>query len=333
MKRFSIQFMTLFGICCIGVIIFVAALVFLSEKFAGAGDYHIEAQIKTGDAKANNQKIYIDALEKLRNEYANVKTVEMEADVTIEIVKEKSIVKGTGKIKYIAQGNKYKYVCEVSKNLEKEGLMRNVGVLYDENKFYFFDGESKIVSFQDKEEIRIPCAFPNPFLMPIEFLSNDDDSCEGCKVRLQDVKMPPRWSERANSISEIMNITNEVGIHSLVKMKGGELNKIPYNYQVRFVGKSVETMQPTSIARVKEDGSQLVKIVLNDTRNVEGINVKIPHSIEVGANDDTDRMVLRAGFEIKKLKINQPIAEGLLAPNFEDAERFWDSDAKTFVIK
>ena len=333
MKGINMQFMGLFGVCCIGVIIFVITLLFLSEKFAGAGDYQTQISVENTDAEANNRKVYLDVFEKLRNEYSNVKTVELEADVKIDIVKDDSVIKGNGNIKYLAEDNKYKYSCEVSKNLEKAGLMRNVGVLYDGNKFYFFDSESKIISFQNNEETRNPCALPNPFLLPVEFFSSDDDTCEGCKMRLQDLKMPQRWAERANSMSVIMTDDNEVGIHRLIKMKGGKLNNTPYNYQVRFVGETMETMQPVSIARVKEDGRQVVGVVLNDLKKVEGINVKIPHSIGIAASDDTGRVVLNAVFNIKKLKVNQPATNNLFEPNFDGAERFWDSDAKTFVNK
>ncbi|HMS39050.1 MAG TPA: hypothetical protein PKE69_02405 [Pyrinomonadaceae bacterium] len=75
----------------------------------------------------------------------------------------------------------------------------------------------------------------------------------------------------------------------------------------------------------------MAEIVFNDLRTVQGINVKIPHIIEIGARDDTGRIVLRAVFTITNLKINQPASDSLLAPNFTGAEQFWDSDEKKLV--
>ncbi|MCD9188197.1 MAG: hypothetical protein LUM44_17400 [Pyrinomonadaceae bacterium] len=329
MKIFS-KFRILFlGVCLLTVGI-VTALVLSAEKHTGAENYFVHNIEQVNDSSANNET-YINALEKIRNEYSNVKNVEMEANVAIEIIRNNSIVAGTGQIIYIAKDNKYKYSCTISENLQNEGLMRDVYILYNGSKFYFYDPESKIVSSQSSEEVRLPAALPNPFFLPIEFLSNDDDNCEGCKMRLQDVKMPIRWAKRVSSISELTSENSNGTIHSLIQMPGGDLNKIPYNYRVRLVGDSSANLQPISISRVKGNGIPLAELLLNDLRTVPGINVKIPHNVEVGARDETGNLNLKAVFTVTKLKVNQTLDDTLLAPNFAGAEKFWDSDTKTFV--
>jgi hypothetical protein len=202
-------------------------------------------------------------------------------------------------------------------------------VFFNGEKYYFYDRESKIVSYQAAEEVRLPAALPNPFFLPVEYLSNDD-SCEGCKMRLPDVKRPVRWAKRVSSITEISKEINDAGIHSLVQMPGGDLNKIPYNYRVRLMGESAETMQPHSVARVKQDQIPLAEILLKDMRAVQGINIKIPYIVEVLARDETGRATLKATFTITKLKINQAFADSLLSANFAGAESYWNSDEKSF---
>lgn len=330
MKRFIPNFITLFSGSCIAVIILLMALIFLSERFTGAGSYSVKSTPQNNSSTENNE-IYVNALEKVRSEYANVKTVEMEASVKIDIINGNSIITGTGQINYVAQDNKYKYVCTIPENLVNEGLMRNVDILFNGNKYYFYDRESKVVSYQTAEEVRLPAALPNPFFLPIDFIGNEDDSCEGCKTRLQDVKMPIRWAKRADSISEITTETSNGLVHSLIQMSGGNLNKIPYNYRVRLIGESVSNLQPVSIARIKENGIPLVEILLSDLRIVQGINVKIPYIVEVGARDETGNLILRATFTINSLKVNQTLNESLLAPNFVGVEKYWDSDSKAFV--
>ena len=324
------RFITMFGGNCLAVIVFLIALVFLSEIFTGAGGYSIKSTPQNNNSTANNE-IYVNALEKVRSEYANVKTVEMEAGVKIDIISGNSTVTGTGQINYAAQDNKYKYVSTISENLVNEGLMRNVDVLFNGSKYYFYDRESKIVSYQTAEEVRLPAALPNPFFLPIDFVGNDDDSCEGCKTRLQDVKMPIRWAKRADSISEITRENSNGLIHSLIQMSGGTLTKIPYNYRIRLIGDSTNNLQPVSISRIKENGIPLVEILLSDLRTVQGINVKIPYIVEVGARDETGNLVLRATFTINSLKVNQTLNESLLAPSFVGVEKYWDSDSKAFV--
>lgn len=334
MRKFIPKFTALLGGSCFAVAVIIGALIFLSEKYIGAGNDFIYSPSKSSNnLQTNNEnaEIYVSALEKLRGEYANIKTIEMEANVTIEIFKNNSTVSGTGRVNYAAQDNKYKYVCSVSENLQNEGLMRDVDVLFNGTKFYFYDRESKIVSFQASEEVRFPSALPNPFFLPIEYLSNDDDSCENCKMRLQDVKMPIRWAKRVSSISELNTETNNGITHSLIQMPGGDLNKAPYNYRVRLVGETTDKLQPISIARVKENGLPLVEVLLSDLRTVQGMNAKIPYVVEVGARDDAGRLVLKTVFTITTLKINQTFADNLLAPNFAGSERYWDSDKKMFA--
>ncbi len=82
---------------------------------------------------------------------------------------------------------------------------------------------------------------------------------------------------------------------------------------------------------MKEDGIPIVEVILNDLRSTGTFGVKFPHSIEVLARDEKNRVALKAVFTVTTLKINEPVAEKLFAPNFEGAERFWDSDAKGFT--
>lgn len=333
MKSLNRKFIALFGGACLVIVIFVVSLIFLSERFAAAENDYIQPPIKI-NGSSQSDEIYVTSFEKQRLAYLNVKTVDLESDVTIDIYDYNSgkVIKGKGKIKYVAQDDKYRYVCEISENLvEQAGLMRNVDILYTGNKFYFYDHESKIVSSQKKEEQRHPSSMPNPFFLPIEFFSSDNDECKNCKMRLKDLKVLPEWSNRVNSISDITPILSSGGIYNSIKISGGKLDNIPYNYLIKFIGKSEETILPKSIARVREDGGKLFEIILNDHQDVDGIDVEIPYSILITSYDEKGRVNLTADFSTTKLKINQKLESDLLSPKFDGAEKFYDSDAKTFV--
>lgn len=298
MKNLFTGFRVVFFGACLAVIVLFLGLVFLSEKSTEA-EKSFSQLAESGKQSVNgNQQIYLAAFERLRNEYSNVKSIEMEADVKIEILKKDATVSGTGKVKYIAKDNQYKYVSSISENIEKEGFMRDLDITYDGNKFFMFDHQSKILSYQKEEALKMPSALPNPFFLPIEFFSRDDDDCPNCKLRLQEIKSPQKWLERANSISEVRSDKSNQFIHNDVKMSGGVLNNVPFDYLVKFVGHSTETIQLMSITKVKKDGNNLVKIILNDSRRVEGINVEIPYSIQVVAYDETGRVNLVATFDI-----------------------------------
>lgn len=324
------RLITIFGLSCLVGIVFILTLTLFSERFIDAGSQPVKSTEVSSNLLTDNE-VYVNRLEQLRNEYSNVKNVEMDASVVITIINGNSTITGNGQVKYIAQDNKYRYVCTIPENLVNAGLMRNIDVLFNGNKFYFYDSESKIASYQATEEVRLPAALPNPFFFPIDYVGNDDDSCEGCKTRLQDIKMPVRWGKRSTTVSELSTETNNGAVHSLIQMSGGSLNNIPYNFRVRLVGETVNNLQPISISRVKENGIPLVEILLSDMRTVQGINVKVPFAAEVGARDESGVLVMRAVYTINNLKINQILPEGSLSPNFTGSEQFWDSDTKSFT--
>ncbi len=329
---FTVFRFVLLGVTLIVILIFVGML-FLVEKTTDA-EKPISTLTDYSKQSANsNQEIYLKAFERLRTEYSKVNSVEMDVDVKINIYKKDSTVAGSGQIKYLAKDNKYKYVNSISESIEKEGLMRNLDIIYDGNKFYMFENESKILSFQEKEDFKIPSAFPNPFFLPIEFFGRDDDNCPNCKLRLQDVKNPLNWEERANSILELSAKSNDGFIHNDIKMQGGTLQDIPFDYVVKFIGTSTDTMQPKSITKVKKDGSNLVLIILNDSRLVDGINLEIPYSIEIAAYDEIGRINMSAVFTINRLQINKNLPDNIISPDLEKVERFWNSDTRTFVEK
>jgi hypothetical protein len=210
--------------------------------------------------------------------------------------------------------------------------MRDFDVLYDGDLFYSFDRESKIVSFQKKEEVRLPTALPNPFFLPIHFLGIDDDSCQQCKMRLKDVRDSTNWETRSGSFSLLRTDSNNGSIHSVVKLDAGSLHGIAYDYRLRLVG-APDSLQLTSIARTKADGTPVAEVLLRDFRDVRNFNPKVAHQLEIGARDDAGRLALHADYRINKLRINEGTAKAAFAPSFPGAEKYWNSDARSFERK
>ncbi|MGQ0542399.1 MAG: hypothetical protein ACT4O9_11210 [Blastocatellia bacterium] len=318
-----------FAVGSFALVMMVLGLLLFSERFSEAGTNETEQSTPLA-TRSLDSTVYIDAIERLKNEYSAFNTVELVADVTVQLFKQTGTVSGNGNVVFSADGSKYKYSCTISDNLEAEGLMRNIDVVFDGSKFFFNDRDAQIVSYQSSEEVRLPTALPNPFFLPLEFLSNDDDSCEGCKMRLQDVKQPIRWPKRASTISEVTTESQGTAVNNLIRMEGGKLSGQPYEYRVRLIGEQ-QTMQPVSVTRVTPDGIPLIEVLLNDQRFVNGSTVRLPHQIEVGARDETGRVVLRAVYTITTLKINQPLPAGALSRVFPGTESYWNSDTKSFT--
>lgn len=274
--------------------------------------------------------VSLTRLDRVREQYAAIKSVQFEADVEIRLIDGQSMTVGEGDISYSAKDNKYKYVTSVTQNLSDAGLNRDAEVLFDGTKYYFYDKESRIVSYQLSEEVRIPNSIPNPFFLPLDFLSNDDDSCENCKMRLQDVKQPIRWPKRGSTTTQLSSENANGIIHSLVEMSGGTFNDVPYKFRVRMIGPE-SAMQIMSVSRVNANGMPLIEVISGDFRPIANFPLSVPHRIEVAARDDVGNLKLTAIYTLRNLKIDDSQTSSLFTPTFAGAEKFWDSDAKNFV--
>ncbi|MGB7069433.1 MAG: hypothetical protein WBD22_08045 [Pyrinomonadaceae bacterium] len=312
------------------ILTLVVSSIFWVERSTDAENPRTDLTAYSEHLADKNREVYLKAFERERAAYSKVNSVNMEAVVAVTIFKANSKVFGEGQIKYVAAGNKYKYATAISDNLVDEGLMRNLEIIYDERKYYLFDEESGILSYQDTEDINLPLALPNPFFLPIDFFGRDDDGCVNCKIRLQDLRAPLDWLEKAESISELSAKSNGGFVHHDIRMLGGVLEKIPYDYLIKFVGTSSDSMRPKSITKIMKDGSNLVSIILNDSRRIDGFEVEVPHSIEVGAHDSSGRVVMTAVFTITNLDINKDPQKSI-SPDLKKADQIWDSDKRTFV--
>lgn len=283
----------------------------------------------------NSQKTHLAAIEKILQSYADVKSVELEATVEVNIFKsENETINGSGQFFYVADGNRYKYGSRLSDNLVAEGLMRNLDVAFDGSRFYMLDHQSKILSFQPQEEIRSPVALPNPFFLPLDFLSVNDDDCVNCRLRLQDVKaLSPRLTDRLKSISELRSLSNEVGVVSDVRLSGGKINKTPYNNVITLAGEKKDKANISSVMRTDDSGKHLVLSIMTDHRDTAGFNGKIPYVIETVAYDATGRVNFRLLYSITELKINQPVADEQTGFSPGEYEKIWDSQKYKLVDK
>lgn len=317
----------------LGVLTALALTVFtvvISERLSDANSISTSAPAQDIDqtAKINEYKSFFEAL---RQDYAALTSVEMEADAKITIFKDDSSVSGDGRVIYIAKGDKYKYSVSVDDNLYKEGLTRNLDISYNGTKFYMLDHEAKTLSLQNREDIQLPVALPNPFFLPIEFFSKDDDGCRNCRLRFQDLRNPVKWTERQNSITMESTETEGELFHDVVRTNGGTANDVMYTYRIRVGGHTGQRQEIISVSRVSGTGRNLAEIVLGKYQTFAGMNRPIPRSVTVTAYDESGRARLNATFEFKKLELNKAIADSVFAIDFNKADNVWDSDARVFL--
>ncbi len=269
-------------------------------------------------------------LNRIREEYGKIRSLEIEAAGEVRIFTDKPQTLGTGNVTYYAEGGKYRYSSSVSEPLRAAGLMRDLEVLFDGTKYYLFDKEAKIVSYQENEEIRLPGAFPNPLFLTLDFLGNDDDSCVNCRLRLHDIRQPVKWGERVSAMYEVFESNSDGLIHIIVGMPGGAVNGTPFDYHVGIVG-TAKAPVIASVYRIKADGHPLSKVTAGDFRTVEGFSSKVPHRIEISSHKESGMPEMHTIFTVKKIKINQTAKPDAFAPRFSGAEKFWSNERKEFT--
>jgi hypothetical protein len=234
-------------------------------------------------------------------------------------------------VSYAANKNQYRVKTIVSENMISQvGLMRDIEILYTGTKYYTFDKDAGIVSFQLSEEVRLPNSLPNPFFLQFDFLSNDDDECTNCKMRLHDLKQPLRWPKRAASIQVISSVISDDIRDVVLEMSGGKVDDIEYVYRVRLTGTESD-LRITSVSRVRSDGVPLAEVVFNDFRSVPNFQRLIPHRVEVAARKPNGEIALTATYQLRNLQVNDASISNSFSPTFEGAEKYWDNDAKDFV--
>jgi hypothetical protein len=329
MKNLVFNFRFVMASFVICIIFAVIGLLWFSESTTNAEK--LLATNQENSANTTNNEIYLNRIENIRSEYAKIKSVEMESTVAIDLYNGENTIKGNGKIRYIAQGNKYKYQVSISENLEKAGLVRNLDIAYDGNRYFLLDHQARTLSFQTQEETRLPIAIPNPFLLPLDFLGRDDDSCINCKLRLIDVRNPTSWVARSNNIREIISEVNEIGVHKLMSVDGGIIQGIPFDYRVSFLGESTSSMEISSIRRTQKDNSILTDTIFHNYKNYQNYVVRFPYEITLASYAENRRPQALAKFTIDRLVLDDEFKPQAFTISYDEAEKVWDSDAKVFV--
>jgi hypothetical protein len=267
----------------------------------------------------------VQALDQLRGKYAAINSVHLVADAKVSIYG----VNGTGTFEYWAEDKRYKIKSHTDKHL---GFKTDVDVAYDGKRFHYFDRGSGILSYRKQDEITSQAALPNPLFLPVDYLSNDDDDCPLCALRLLDLKSQNvRWDNRARDleVKSKRQDTKTGEIISDVEMPGGKSDKRSFKLRVRMSGPAEENVRPIQIERIASDGKVILSLTFDDF--MQNSLVPHPRRISINAFDNEGNLALKLEYTVRTLEINQPIDRSTFTINFDEAEGVWDSDEKRFV--
>ncbi len=271
-------------------------------------------------------------IEELRQAYAKIASIDMESVAWIKIYRDGHVISGEGNLRYVEADGKYRYEVTLSDNLKKAGLMRDLTFVWDGSRFYMHDPQVGVLSFQANEDKHLSAALPNPFFMPVEFFSSDDDECVNCRLKLKDLTNPAKWQERLDKLRVIESQSEDGLIHDFIKIPGGKIADETFDYNVRIVGHEGARRQINSIALTDPSGGNLLEMVFAKHSKLGDTDTMLPLETMILVRDKTGKIELTGEFRITRININQSIADEKFKIKPELPTKFWDSDRQEFVV-
>lgn len=267
-------------------------------------------------------------LEELHQKYARVRSVHVRATAKITIY-EGGVREGTGTFEYWAEGDRYRTICHTDPQLQ---LLSDTDTAYDGSRFYYLDRESGLLSYRAEDEAKSFSALPNPFFLPVDFLTNDMDDCAFCRLRLKDFhSRTTRWDKRKDKIT-IRSKGKEQATQldfTEVEMPGEVMDKKDSKFRLRLTNDANGLAHATKIERLQPDGKPLTSIASSDF--ISTPVGEFPRSIRVQAFDAMSTVVMQVDYHIEALEVNQPIDNSVFKIKDEEAEGIWASDEKKFI--
>jgi hypothetical protein len=329
-QRFSLTVLTLTLVCGIAVLlVWGAARSRRSSQEVSRDNVTVKSVRSTQEVSTDNVTVKVARdLEDLRQRYSRVRSVHVYATAKI-IIYEERIREGAGSFEYWVDGDRYRINCRTDSQL---ALLNDTDLAYDGGRFYHLDRHASILSYRKLDEEKSFSALPNPFFLPVDFLSNDSDECRLCKLRLKDFRAPSaRWEDQKGKIS-IRSKRKEHGSQlesTELEIPGVVVDKTVSKFRLRLDTKANGIGQVTKIERIQPDGKPLTLLVFSDF--IPTAVGDFPRRIKIQVFDDQSAVVMEVDYTVQKIEIDQPLDPSIFTIKLSEAEGVWDSDEKKFI--
>lgn len=191
-----------------------------------------------------------DLLSRYLAQLATLSSVHLEATYEIRGYKVDTntpVAVNKGHYEFWAEREKYRISIKPSSKHNKI----HYDVAYDGTKYAWFNQRSKYMLFSTNNMSTNPMTIPNPLLMPVDFLSQDSDSCPACLLQFAQAKDPTMFE----SVHPLNLSTNAAG-HLTIDLRGGSIDSRPFFWRVVF--SSSASIIPIEIQRVSTTGPDLI---------------------------------------------------------------------------
>lgn len=271
-----------------------------------------ESRAKSG-SKAPVPAEWLAQLDRLRESYRALGSLHLRASVIVTITTPEGITTGPGSYEYWESGQRYRIDSRTAAPLK---LLPDTSISYDGQRFSWFDGRQRILSYMMSDSRNNSAGLPNPLFSMMDFLQEGDDSCRGCRLRLADFDDDERWF----SAKARMFMGNTTAIESVITGPTGK----QIHHRMRFSDGYTPMLR--SVERIEASGaSGRIEV------NAYDPDTLLPRHLTVTAASPDGRSHLQAWFAIEVLeRLDNPSdTQFELDPSL--AQTVWDSDTETFL--
>jgi len=290
-------------------------------------------------ANAESSSSELCGISALQSVYDSVNSVYLRAVSTIQFHRSTSDAAGSGarsrtpasiraSLSYWAIGERYLAKARSQKRPELE-LVPDSDVAFNGSEYQTLVIPDETLYLKKSVGVMMPSVLPNPFLLPAEFLSQHDGWCQGCSLKISDVRDAGLWNRRKDSVSFVA-YTLPGKDAPIVRLPGVDHLLQPIEFEVQF-GNPCSSGRVERISQHTLDGNKTVEILFDDYQAVKGMSgiAFFPKSITVKYYDFQGDWALwiEQRIDIVELVINKYIDEEVFT--IEHTPNLWIKDEDT----
>lgn len=232
------------------------------------------------------------------DQFSTLSSVHLEAEVVISIETPDGPLFGTGSFSFWEQGDLFKIRCETE---GIEGLMTDVEWAYDgeESLLWFLDANT--LTENNSLTAEAPTALPNPFFLPVEFLSRRQ-VCPTCRASLNDiVQERPLLTELHRAVGKSTVGTPAGEPQATLVLAKGETGP---RYTVGLAQRQ-GMWTPATIRHTSPETGEEMLVQLADYQRDPAL--VFPRSITVETKHPSGNASAKVTFRIEALEVNESL--------------------------
>lgn len=186
--------------------------------------------------------------------------------------------------------------------------------------------KGKTLNVSTNDSAILPISY-NPLFLPVAFLSPEDDSCQGCQLKLADFL---RIEELINKIKILESRENAERIE--IVLAGGVINQEKFNWRLTY--SVTNRLLPLNIRREAIHGDVINEIVFPESIIIElnGQTTIWPKKIEYMGFDGQPKQKYKLTFNLNALSFAPLNNPEMFLPVTNDAQIIFDGDVDGRIL-